>query len=243
MDATTSPYSSYPYHFMAGVTGREGVGGQFSQSQCNVYRSAFLRTLAFAVQQWGMPRNFAAIVAARCLPLSKGLHALRPIARPAWLRDVPEKCCKPGAPLEDLSRRMLKVSIGSSGMRPVLDEAFDVSLKYEGKKKAYKWLVRAQVERRGWQSHWDNSGIVQRRLELAAKHYKDKWLDFIRDTSKPARYWEKRRSGFTIGMRWLVIYLLLVKQTTFAIQFAGSMVQLTREEVHDQPIPHVGWLS
>ncbi len=119
MDATNSPYSSYPYHFMNTVRSREGVGGQFSQSQCNVYRSAFLRTLAFAVQQWGMPRNLAVIVAARCLPLSKGLHALRPIARPAWLKDVPEKCCKSDASLEEISRRLLKVNIGSSGMRPV----------------------------------------------------------------------------------------------------------------------------
>jgi hypothetical protein len=118
MDATNSPYSSYPYHFM-NASGREGVGGQFSQSQCNVYRSAFLRTLAFAVQRWDMPRNVAVIIATRCLPLSQGLHSLRPIVRPTWLEDVPEKCCKPDSPLEELSRRLLKVNIGSSGMRPV----------------------------------------------------------------------------------------------------------------------------
>jgi len=118
MDATDSPYSSYPHHFMS-ASGREGVSGQFSQSQCNVYRSAFLRTLAFAVQQWSMPPNLAVIIAARCLPLSRGMHSLRPIFRPAWLKDVPEKCCKQDAPLEELSRRLLKVNIGSSGMRPV----------------------------------------------------------------------------------------------------------------------------
>ena len=119
MDATNSPYSAYPYHFMDAARGREGFSGQFSQSQCNVYRSAFLRTLAFAVQQWGMPRNLAAIVATRCLPLSQGLHSLRPVARPPWLKDIPEKCCKPDASLEKLSRRLLKVNIGSNGMRPV----------------------------------------------------------------------------------------------------------------------------
>ncbi|WP_156042073.1 NACHT domain-containing protein [Bradyrhizobium sp. URHD0069] len=128
-------------------------------------------------------------------------------------------------------------------IEPLLDEAFDVSIKYEGKKKAYKWLVRAHIERRGWQSNWDDGSKVQRRLELAAKHYKDKWVDFIRDTSRPARYWEKRRSGFTIGMQRLVSYLLLVKQTKCAVRFAGSMVQLTTEEVHDQPIPSAAWLS
>jgi hypothetical protein len=37
--------------------------------------------------------------------------------------------------------------------------------------------------------------------------------------------------------------LLLVKQTNCAIRFTESMVQLTREEVHDQPISSPGWLS
>jgi hypothetical protein len=128
-------------------------------------------------------------------------------------------------------------------IEPLLDEAFDVSIKYEGKKMAYKWLVRAHVERRGWQSNWDEGGNVQRRLVLAAKHYKDKWVDFIRDTSKPTRYWEKRRPGLTIGMQWLVVYLLLVKQTKVAIRFVESMVKITTEEVHDQPIPSAKWLS
>jgi hypothetical protein len=128
-------------------------------------------------------------------------------------------------------------------LNPLLDEAFNVSIKYEGKKNAYKWLVRAQIERRGWQSNWDDSGSVQRRLELAAKHYQNTWADFIRDTSRPARYWEKRRSGFTIGMQWLVAYLLLVKQTECAIRFTEAMVKLTLEEVHDQPVPPARWLS
>jgi hypothetical protein len=80
-------------------------------------------------------------------------------------------------------------------------------------------------------------------LELAAKHYKGVWVDFIRDTSRPARYWEKRRSGFTIGMQWLVAYLLLVKQTECAVRLTEAMVKLTLEEVHDQPIPPARWLS
>jgi hypothetical protein len=128
-------------------------------------------------------------------------------------------------------------------IEPLLDRAFDVSLKYEGKKNAYKWLVRAHIERRGWQDYWDDSARVERRLELAAKHYKDRWQDFIRDTSKPSRYWEKRRSGFTIGTQSLVRYLLLVNQTGLAIQFAESMVRLTIEEVHDQPITVTEWLT
>jgi hypothetical protein len=124
----------------------------------------------------------------------------------------------------------------------LLDEAFNVSLKYEGKARAYVWLVRAHVERRGWSSHWDNDGRVQQRLELAAKHYKKRWSEFIADTSKPARYWARRRNGLTIGTHWLVRYLLLVGQNALAVQYTDAMVRLTKEELNDQPLPSAGWM-
>jgi hypothetical protein len=116
-------------------------------------------------------------------------------------------------------------------------------LKNEGKKKAYKWLVRTHIEHHSWQYYWDKSERVQKRLEFAAKHYKDKWLEYIRDTSMPARYWENRRSGFTIGHVWLVRYLMLVGQKTLAVQLTDEMVKLFVEEVHDQPITALEWLS
>jgi hypothetical protein len=128
-------------------------------------------------------------------------------------------------------------------IEPLLDEAFDVSLKYEGKTKAYAWLVRAHVERHGWSYYWDNSGRVRRRLELAAQHYRSRWADFIRDTSKPARYWERRRNGLTIGTHWLVHYLLRVGQQKLAVRYTDTMVRLTKEELHDQPLPCPGWQS
>jgi hypothetical protein len=119
MDATNSPYASFPYYFIDGADSRTGVSGSFSQAQCNVYRSAFLRTLSFAVQRWGMPRDLAVMVSCRCLPLNTGLESLQPTRRPNWLDDIPEKCCKPGARLEPLVRRILKPNIGAGGMRPV----------------------------------------------------------------------------------------------------------------------------
>ncbi len=126
-------------------------------------------------------------------------------------------------------------------IEPLLDEAFDVSLKYEGKARAYIWLVRAQIERHGWNYYWDRSERVQRRLERVAKHYKSKWAQFIKDTSKQPRYWEKRRNGLTIGTRWLVKFLLLVGQSKLAADYAGTMVRITKDEVSDQPLPRAEW--
>jgi len=119
MDATDGSYSSFPYHFVDAGGSRSGIGGQFSQAQCTIYRSAYLRTLSFAVQRWGMPRNDALFTACKCLPLNRGLEGLKPIGRPQWLSNIPERCCKDDAPLEKLTRRLVKENIGTAGMRPV----------------------------------------------------------------------------------------------------------------------------
>ena len=54
MERTGSPYSGYPYHFVDTKFRNAGVIGQLSLRQCAVYRSAFLRTLAYAVAEHGM---------------------------------------------------------------------------------------------------------------------------------------------------------------------------------------------
>lgn len=119
MEQTSSSYSSFPYHFIEFSASRSGITGQFSQAQCHVYRSAYLRTLSFAVQEWGMPRELALISAVKCLPLNWGLRELRPIRRPEWLSNIPEKCCRPDAALEKLARTIVKTDIATKGMRPV----------------------------------------------------------------------------------------------------------------------------
>jgi hypothetical protein len=124
----------------------------------------------------------------------------------------------------------------------VLDDAFLVSLAVQGKKAAYKWLVRAHVVRHGWQSYWTSDKEITRRLEWAAKHYKEKWQDFIRDTSKPEPYWERRDYGFSIGLRYLVRFLLLVDQKALAAKYTSTLVDLLTDEVKDQPLPEIAWL-
>lgn len=127
-------------------------------------------------------------------------------------------------------------------LAPLLDEAFEVSLEYEGKKKAYNWLVRAHIQRRGWNKYSSGEALIDKRLGLAAKHYKTKWRDFIRDTSKSEWYWEQRGLGFAVGGAPLVDFLLRVGQTDIAISFVNTLVQLVIEEVQDQPILPAKWL-
>ena len=123
----------------------------------------------------------------------------------------------------------------------LLDEVFQASLELEGKAAAYEWLVLAHIHRHGWSSYWNSEEEVLRRLGWAAKHYRSKWADFIRDTSKPSRYWERRKSSFNIGREYLVKFLLLVDQKEIAVDLVDTYVRIVAEEVSDQPIPECPW--
>jgi hypothetical protein len=118
MKATRGPYSGFPYHFIGENLRQSGIFAQLSQPQCNVFRSAYLRTLAFAVSEWRIPLRAAVPVANNCLPLNRGLVRVRPVERPEWLKDIPERCCEEGASLE-LTREITRAAGTASGIRPV----------------------------------------------------------------------------------------------------------------------------
>jgi hypothetical protein len=125
----------------------------------------------------------------------------------------------------------------------ILDDVFLTSLAVQGKKEAYKWLVRAHAVRRGWHNYWTSEDEVVKRLEWAARYYKSRWRDFIRDTSKPEPFWEKRDYGFSIGLEYLVRFLILVDQQELAAQYTDTLVGILVEEVSDQPLPEIPWLQ
>jgi hypothetical protein len=118
MDATKAPYSDFPYHFVGSYL-RTGVIGQFDQAQADVYRSAYLRALAFGVVEGIIPGQSAAFYALDCLPLNRGLLDLKPIQRPVWLGVIPERCCAPESNLEALTRELVKSGSDARDVRPV----------------------------------------------------------------------------------------------------------------------------
>lgn len=124
----------------------------------------------------------------------------------------------------------------------LLDTAFDISLKLEGRNKAYKWIVRAHAENHGWASFWSDRETIPPRLKLVAKHYKDRWKEYIRDTSTQTRFWEKRHPSFVIGSEWLVMFLILVGQEKLAVELVDTFVQMTIDSLSDQPISVPAWV-
>ena len=120
MESEKAPYSNHPYYFVEPSLSHSGIFGQFSQRQCDVYQSAYLRTLACAVDCWGMPEEIAAQVALHALPLNRGLADLNVAERSVWLSDIPEKCVDAEESLEPLVRNLIKPGLEQKDMRPVV---------------------------------------------------------------------------------------------------------------------------
>lgn len=125
----------------------------------------------------------------------------------------------------------------------ILDDAFRVSLEVEGRDAAYPWLVRAHIYRNGWHSYFSSEVEAMRRLQLAAEHYPDRWLQYIQDTSLPAPYYQRRGHGLVIGYKYLVRFLVLVGQTRVASDVTDAFVETLIEEVREQPIPLTPWFA
>jgi hypothetical protein len=126
------------------------------------------------------------------------------------------------------------------GADDILNKAFLVSLAVEGKDAAYPWLVKAHIYRHGW-SYYTSDAEIMTRIRLAAKHYPDRWLQYIKDTSVPAPYYRRRRYSFVIGYKYLVRFLMLVGQVELADKITAAFVTTLVEEVREQPIPETPW--
>ena len=117
MDANGSPYSSFPYHFVDVSQERSGIIAQLSEQQSEVYQSAFLRTLACAVDKWKYPVGDAALDSTLTLPANLGLVGTNSVQRPEWLADLPERCCEPNSRLQELGKELLEAADRDPGWR------------------------------------------------------------------------------------------------------------------------------
>ena len=109
-DETRTVATSYPSYLGDFALQRSGVVGQFVQRQAEVFRSAYLRTLAFAVSEWGMPLRIAAPYLFHTLSTLPDLFNVEPQERPKWLGQTPAKSLVDGADLEAIGRRIVNAA-------------------------------------------------------------------------------------------------------------------------------------
>lgn len=126
---------------------------------------------------------------------------------------------------------------GIYGIADLLDLAFKASLSLEGKKKAYRWLVAAQLQCRGWDEYHSLEQALQR-FAAVATHYKERWQQFIFDTSKS----DGARGQLSIPHNRLVHFLLAVDEITEAKNIVRAMVDTLIQDFSDQPLASPSWL-
>ena len=127
-----------------------------------------------------------------------------------------------------------------SALTELLDDVFQLSLAMEGKNKAYRWIVAAQIQRHGWDRYY-SSEDVGARFKTFAQYYRDRWKEFILDTSvSPYKYGSRE---MVIGRERLVQFLMAVGESTIAIQVTEQMVEAVLEDVADQPLEVPVWLT
>ncbi|MGN7771766.1 hypothetical protein [Phyllobacterium sp. 22552] len=105
-------YTKYPYYFDGFGEVRSGVVGQYLQRQAEVFRSAFIRTLAAAIAEWGMPVRNAEQEVFEHIPAVAGLFDVDPIARPDWLGEFPALSVSKEADLERLLKDFVVLTRG-----------------------------------------------------------------------------------------------------------------------------------
>lgn len=127
-----------------------------------------------------------------------------------------------------------------SGVAEVLDNAFKLSLALEGKQKAYRWIVAAQVHRHGWDIYYREDDACKR-FATFAEHYASRWREFVLDTSRPA--YRIASEGLVIPHNRLVQFLVTVGQVQEAREVTEQLVSAVVEEVSDQPVETPTWFS
>ena len=122
-----------------------------------------------------------------------------------------------------------------------LDVAFEISLKAQGRSKAFPWLIRAHVTRSGWQRWFTSSDEAQARMRAVALHYRGQWREFIRNTAKPVFSTSTERNGIVIGLSRLVYFLVEVDELDLAQAYALEMARVFKEKLTEQPIKTPEW--
>jgi len=126
------------------------------------------------------------------------------------------------------------------GVAELLDDAFQLSYLLEGKAKAYKWLVCAQVQLFGWDPYYSDE-VALGRFKVFGQYYRPRWKDFIQETAKnPFR---SSSDSLIIPSHRLVQFFTLIGETSAAVAVTEAMVSVVLEDVADQPLHLPAWFT
>ena len=122
-----------------------------------------------------------------------------------------------------------------------LDTVFEVALKAQGRSKAFPWIVRSHIAGYGWLRQLSSDEKTQTRIQLVAKHYPNRWREFIQQTAEPRFVRSTNQNEVVIGLSRLVYFLVEVGELKMASNYAIEMVHAFKNELSEQPIEVPEW--
>lgn len=145
-DRLGTHFTEYPHYFGNVLDARSGIMGQFWQRMRDVYLSAYLRTLAYAVCEWGLPQNIAEGYCLDIVDGVAGIFEIEPGVRPTWLFDFPERLCKPDADFGAIARECFEASRQHGMVAVSIDTPIAASVQKYARLQMTTHLITADYE-------------------------------------------------------------------------------------------------
>lgn len=117
-----------------------------------------------------------------------------------------------------------------------------LSLDVSGKNAAYEILPRAHMEDYGWSMHGTREE-AEARFQLIARHWPEKWLDFIKDTALSRKAYSRDGHPPAIGLSRLVQYLLIIGKQDIVVEIGNMLVDFTLERSKNMDFPASPWVA
>ena len=108
-DRIDRKFMRHPRHLYGAINADKNIASHYFQRRNEIYRSAYCRALAIAVDQWGIASETAAEYCSVNVPAIAGLFDIDPGKRPAWLSEIPERAIVADSDLGDIVRELVKV--------------------------------------------------------------------------------------------------------------------------------------
>lgn len=145
-DQLGTHFTEYPHYFGDVLDARSGIMGQFWQRMRDVYLSAYLRTLAHAVCEWGLPQNIAEGYCLDIVDGVAGIFEIEPSVRPTWMSDFPERLCKPDEDFGAIVRELFEASRQDGMLAVSIDTPIAASVQNYARLQMTTHLITADYE-------------------------------------------------------------------------------------------------
>ncbi|GGX23281.1 ATP-binding protein [Undibacterium macrobrachii] len=138
-----------------------------------------------------------------------------------------------------LEPTLLSDACRDNDLSELLDLAFATKLRLEGARKAFPYIVQAQLFRGGWLGNMERSEKTVSRLKQVVGRYKSRCDEFF---LKSTYSWlDRPKKNRIIPSEMMVLFLSLQGRTAEAIQFVEAMVQSIKEDTRTLNLKAPTW--